>query len=43
LAPTAGALLLDKAGSNWTYVALMMLAVINVLLGVCLWSAKNRK
>jgi hypothetical protein len=24
-------------------VALMMLAVINVLLGVCLWSAKNRK
>lgn len=43
LAPTVGALLLDKAGSSWTYVALMLLAVVNVLLGVCLWSARSRR
>lgn len=36
LAPTVGALLLDKAGSSWTYVALMLLAAVNVVLGVAL-------
>ncbi len=42
LAPTAGALLLDKAGSSWTYVALMMLAAVNIVLGVALLLAGRR-
>ncbi|BCB17170.1 MFS transporter [Bosea sp. ANAM02] len=43
LAPTIGALLIERAGSNWTYVALMLLALTNVLLGACLWSAHDRR
>jgi len=43
LAPTLGALLLEKVGSSATYAALILLVTINVVLGGCLWNASNRR
>ncbi len=43
LAPTAGALLIEKGGSSWTYMALLLLGVSNACLGASLWSLEWRK
>lgn len=42
VAPTAGALLLDRAGSTWTFAALLMLALLNAIFGVGLWWSQKR-
>ncbi|CAH1675437.1 MFS transporter [Bosea thiooxidans] len=42
LAPAMGAFLFDRAGASWTYGALMLLAMLNVLLGACLWLTRTR-
>jgi predicted MFS family arabinose efflux permease len=41
-APTAGALLLDQAGSTWTFAALLVLALLNAIFGVGLWWSQRR-
>ena len=43
LAPTAGALLIEKGGSSWTYMALLLLGLANACLGASLWSLEWRK
>lgn len=42
LAPAMGAFLFDKAGASWTYGALMLLGLLNVLLGMGLWAIRTR-
>lgn len=42
VAPTAGALLLDRAGSTWTFAALLLLALLNVAMGAGLWWSQKR-
>lgn len=42
LAPAVGAILFDKAGASWTYGALMLLGLLNVLLGMGLWATRTR-
>jgi hypothetical protein len=37
VAPTGGALLLEQAGSTGAFVALLLLALLNVAIGVGLW------
>lgn len=43
LAPTIGALLIEKGGTSWTYMALMLLGLANACLGVSLASHEWRK
>lgn len=42
VAPTAAALLLDKAGSTWAFTALLFLALINAAMGAGLWWSQRR-
>jgi len=42
IAPTAGALLLDRAGSTWAFAALLFLALINAAMGAGLCRSHKR-
>lgn len=42
VAPTAGAILLDQAGSTSTFAALLLLALLNAIFGVGLWLSQKR-